>query len=278
MSARENEGSRRASLARKAFPLYGAEFIGSALLVGLGCSFGILAFGRGSPAGKLVPDVGARRAIAGFLFGSVGALLAISPVGKVSGAHLNPVVTLTFWLEDRLPGKVAVGYVLAQLAGSTLGALALRPFGAMGSSVGFGATIPGPAGPLAALVGETFATFCLVALLLLFLGHPRLRHVTPALFPPLYALLVWLEAPLSGTSTNPARTFGPGFVSGELTGWWVYLLGPLAGTLLAVGLRRAIPATRALEVRVAKVFHFSHDAYGIFTAKSSPSHRLASGQ
>ena len=86
-----------------------------------------------------------------------------------------------------------------------------------------------------------------------------------------YVLPLWhiaLEAPLSGTSTNPARSFGPGLVAGDLHGWWVYWLGPLAGTLAAVWLRKALPWARSLEIRVAKVFHFYHDPYGIFTEKS----------
>jgi aquaporin Z len=128
------------------------------------------------------------------------------------------------------------------------------------------------------VLGEASATFCLIAGLLLFVGHRRLRRFTPALFPFLYAALVWAEAPLSGTSTNPARTLGPGVVSGDLRGWWVYWVGPLVGTLAAIGLRRALPWARELEVQVAKVFHFGHDAYGIFSEKSVPSHRPTSGQ
>jgi aquaporin Z len=117
-----------------------------------------------------------------------------------------------------------------------------------------------------------------VAGLLVFVGHRRLRAFTPALFPPLYALLVWLEAPLSGASTNPARSLGPGVVAGNLHGWWIYWLGPLAGTVAAVALRRSLPWARSLEIGVAKVFHFQHDPYGILTEKSAPSQRPASGQ
>lgn len=262
----------------KAWPLWLAECVGTALLVAVGCSVVILDFGASSPVAALLPDPGLRRALTGFLFGGVGALLALSPVGKVSGAHLNPVVTLAFWLEGRLAGGVAAGYVLAQLAGGLLGALPLLLWGATGASVAYGATLPGPAGPWAAVAGEAAATFCLVAGLFLFLGHPRLRRFTPGLFPFLYAAMVWAEAPLSGTSTNPARTLGPGAVAGALGQGWVYLLGPLAGTAAAMALRKGLPWARTLEIRVAKVFHFGHDAYGIFTEKSAPSHRSAPGQ
>jgi len=162
-----------------------------------------------------------------------------------------------------MKARVAAGYAGAQLAGGILGALALRAWGGMGASVAYGATAPGAAGPWAALAGETAATFCLVAGLFLFLGRPRLRRFTPALFPFLYAAMVWLEAPLSGTSTNPARSLGPGLVAGAMGGWWIYWVGPFLGTLAAVGLRTA-PGARSLELRVAKVFHFQHDRFGVF--------------
>lgn len=253
----------------KAWPLWLAELAGTALLVGVGCSIVILDFGFGSPLVTLVPDAGVRRALTGFLFGSVGAFVALSPVGKVSGAHINPAVTLAFWLEGRMKTHLAMGYAIAQVAGGVLGALALRAWGTMGASVAFASTRPGPAGPWIATLGEAAATFCLVAGLFLFLGHQRLRPFTPALFPFLYAFLVWVEAPLSGTSTNPARSLGPGIVAGAQPGWWVYWLGPLLGTIAGVAIHRA-PWARSLEVRVAKVFHFDHDPSGVFTESGTP--------
>ncbi len=247
----------------KVWPLLVSELVGTALLVGVGCSFVVLDFGAGSPVTAVVAGAGARRALTGFLFGTVGALVSISPVGKISGAHINPVVTLAFWLHGRMRSGVALGYAAAQVAGGLLGALALRAWGRMGASVRYGATLPGSAGPWIATLGEAAATFCLVAGLFAFLGHPRLRRVTPALFPPLYAVLVWVEAPLSGTSTNPARSLGPGIAAGALDGWWVYWIGPLAGALAGAAILKA-PWARSLEIRVAKVFHFEHDRFGVF--------------
>ncbi len=256
---------RQAPTQVRAWPLWCSELVGTALLVLVGCSFVILDFGAGSPVVAALPGAGPRRALTGFLFGGVGALIAISPVGKTSGAHINPVVTLAFWLLRRLRTRVALGYVAAQLAGGLLGAVVLRAWGSLGKSVAYAATDPGPAGTWAALFGEVGATFCLVAGLLHVLGHPRLRNFAPALFPLLYAVLVWAEAPLSGTSTNPARSLGPGLVAGVMEGWWIYWLGPLLGTLLGVASLSA-PWARSLEVRVAKVFHFEHDCFGVFRA------------
>jgi aquaporin Z len=261
----------------KTWPLWLSELVGTAVLVGAGCSLVVLDFGAGSPVAAVLPGAGARRAVTGFLFGTVGALLAVSPVGKLSGAHINPAVTLAFWLHGRMRARVAAGYVVAQLAGAILGALALRGWGPMGASVAYGATTPGPAGPWIALLGEAGATFALVGGLFLFLGSRRLRRFTPLLFPVLYALLVWLEAPLSGTSTNPARSLGPGLVAGALDGWWVYWVGPLLGTLAGVALLRA-PGVRAFEVGVAKVFHFHHDRYGVFARQAARGIRAGGGR
>jgi len=241
-----------------------SELVGTALLVGVGLSVVILDFGHGSPVVAWVPDTGLRRLITGFLFGSTGALIAVSWVGKESGAHINPAVTLAFWLMGKQKAPHAAGYVLAQLAGAVLGGLPLLLWGAMGRSVAFGATTPGTGyGPGVAFLGEVVTTFALVAGLFTFLRHDRLRPFTPALFPVLYALMVFLEAPVSGTSTNPARTLGPAVVSGVWRAGWVYWAGPAVGALLGVALFR-LTWLRRVEVRVAKLYHFRHDPHGIF--------------
>jgi len=243
-----------------------AELAGTALLVAGGLSLVILDFGTGSPVLHWIPDAGARRAITGFLFGATGATIAISPLGKASGAHINPLVTLAFYLKRKLHLRHAVFYVVAQCIGAVVGCLPLLLFGAMGRSVDFGATVPGPAGALWAVAGEALTTFALVALLFFFLGGKRLRAFTPLLFPFLYALMVWLEAPISGTSTNLARSFGPAVVSGVWTSFWVYVVGPLVGTLLALWLHAA-SWLQGFEIEVAKVYHFASDRHGVFKAR-----------
>jgi len=88
----------------KPFPwsIFLSEVVGTALLVLGGLSCVILMFGEGSPLPGLLPDAGVRSAITGFLFGTIGASIALSPVGKVSGAHINPAVTFGFWLFGKL--------------------------------------------------------------------------------------------------------------------------------------------------------------------------------
>jgi aquaporin Z len=249
--------------------LLAAEFAGTAMLVAVGLSIVILSFGQGSPVIRLIPSAGWRRLIAGFLFGTTGALIAVSPLGKESGAHINPVVTLGFWLMGTLRARHALGYVLSQLTGAVVGALPLMAWGEMGSSVAFGATLPGvDYGIWWALLGEVATTFALIVGLFFFLRHRRLRPATPALFPILYAAMVFLEAPISGTSTNPARSLGPAVVSGAWHGWWVYWLGPLLGAVLGVAVYR-LAGSRWLTVEVAKVYHFGHDRYKVFRWEGS---------
>ena len=243
---------------------YVSEFIGTALLIGVGLSFVIVNFGAGSPIIALLPDAGARRALTGFLFGVTGALIAISYVGKISGAHINPVVTLSFYLKGKLSARDTAGYIVAQFAGAIAGALPLLFWGKMGRSVGFGITLPGNGDTVwSALWGETVTTAVLIIGLFIFLGHKRLRQFTPLLFPFLYTLMVWLEGPLSGTSTNPARSVGPAVVADVWTDWWIYFIGPLAGMFLGIGLHEFI-WLKQFRIEVAKVYHFGHDRYGVF--------------
>jgi aquaporin Z len=244
--------------------LYGAESAGTALLLAIGLSIVILDFAQGGIVASAVPQPGLRRLITGFLFGTTGALIALSPLGKESGAHLNPVVTLGFVLMGKLRLRHAFGYAVAQMTGAVIGSVPLLAWGRIGRSVAFGATVPGPGyGNLAALLGEVATTFLLIVALFFFLQHRRLRNFTPAIFPVLYGLMVFLEAPVSGTSTNPARSFGPALIAGDWSAWWIYWLGPLTGALLGVAACRLTSLCRA-EIEVAKIHHFAHDRYGVF--------------
>jgi aquaporin Z len=241
-----------------------SELIGTALLIAIGVSFVILDFGSGSPVIRWIPNTGARRLLTGFLFGCTGGLIAISPIGKESGAHINPVVTLAFWLKKKMTNLHASGYILAQLSGAILGSLPLLAWGAAGRNLDFGATLPGPSyGVWWATLGEVVTTFALILGLFLFLGQKPLRRFTPLLFPFLYAIMVYLEAPISGTSTNPARSLGPALISGNWTGWWVYWVGPLTGTIIALLVLNHRWLIK-FKVEVAKLYHFEHDPHGIF--------------
>ncbi len=247
-----------------------SELAGTALLVFVGLSLVILMFGAGSPMLRVLPSEGLRRLITGFLFGTTGALIALSPVGKVSGAHINPVVTLGFRLMGKLDQGVGAVYVLGQLVGACVGALPLLAWGSMGRSVAFGATLPGQGYALEiVLLGEVITTFIMVFLLAVFLGFRRIRPFTPAIFPFLYAIMVYAEAPISGTSTNPARSIGPAIISGQWHGWWIYWIGPLIGAVAAT----LACSFLAKRIEVAKLYYFDSDHDGLFRRMSGVARR-----
>lgn len=243
-----------------------SEMIGTGLLLLVGLSLVIFMFGEGSPMNRIIPNVTVRRIITGFLFGSVGGLISLSAVGKESGAHLNPVVTLGFRFYGKVDNRTSLIYILAQLTGAVLFCLPLLLWGELGRSISFGATVPG-AGykPEVVLLGEIITTFCLVFLLIMFLGFRSVRPYTPLLSPFLYAIMVPLEAAISGTSTNPARSLGPSVISGQWDGWWIYWIGPLIGGILAWRIGKRI----AKRITVAKLYHFDIDRDGYFRNISS---------
>ena len=240
------------------------EMIGTALLVFGGLSLVILTFGASSPVAAIVPSVRLRQLLTGFLFGCVGAIVTISRLGKESGAHINPAVTFGFWMMGKMKPRIALAYILAQLAGAVLGCLPLLAWGAMGRSIAFGATLPGKGYTVwAALAGEIITSFCLAATLFIFIGYRKLRRYTPAAIPFLYAIMVPLEAPISGTSTNPARTFGPAVISGEWGAWWIYWIGPLLGALASI----VVFSFLIERIEEARIYHFECDHRKLFQEK-----------
>jgi aquaporin Z len=161
-------------------------------------------------------------------------------MGAVSGAHLNPAVTFAFWLRGDFPGKRVPGYIIVQLIGASLACLFLRAvFGPIGN---LGATLPGPGvHDWQAMLIELVLTVGLVSTIL---GTAsRAQNVGPlaALGVGSYIILAGLwSSPISGASMNPARSFGPDLVLGDFSSYWVYLVGPLAGAAIAVGIAFAL--------------------------------------
>jgi aquaporin Z len=260
-------GENAGSLSVLPWQVFASELVGTALLVLVGLSLVILMFGEGSPVKGVLPSEGWRRLITGFLFGTTGALIALSPVGMRSGAHINPIVTLAFRLMGKLDLRNTLGYIMAQLSGAILGALPLLAWGSMGRSVAFGATLPGDGYPIeTVLLGEVITTFAMVAGLCVFLGFRRIRPFTPAMFPFLYAVMVYAESPISGTSTNPARSLGPAIVSGQWQGWWIYWVGPLIGSIAAC----LVCSLLAKRITVAKLYYFDSDRDRLFRRTGRP--------
>ena len=156
-------------------------------------------------------------------------------MGAVSGAHLNPAVSLAFALRGDFPWKRVPGYIIVQLIGATLACLFL--YAVFGNIQHLGATLPGPGYEnWQALLMEIVLTLGLVSVILGTASAAQNVGAIAALGVGGYIALAGLwSAPVSGTSMNPARSFGPALVSGDFSSYWVYVVGPIAGALLAVG-------------------------------------------
>ena len=178
-------------------------------------------------------------------------------MGAVSGAHLNPVVSIAFAARGDFPWRRVPGYILAQLLGAALACAFLwATFGSVGM---LGATEPGPGiSDLQAMVMELVLTLGLVSVIL---GTAsRAQNVGPiaALAVGGYIALAGLwGSPIGGASMNPARSFGPDLLIGNFAHYWAYVVGPLAGALLAVGIAYILrgpggdlPAVQAAQGRL----------------------------
>ena len=155
-------------------------------------------------------------------------------MGTISGAHLNPAVTLAFAVRGNFPWRRVPGYVVAQVVGAVLAAWFLQ---LMYGGILNGATEPTKGvSPWVAMLTEAVLTLGLVSVILGTASGARNVGINGAIAVGAYIGLVsvW-GAPVSGASMNPARSFAPELVAGNLTDYWIYLVGPIIGALIAVG-------------------------------------------
>ncbi len=157
-------------------------------------------------------------------------------MGKVSGAHLNPGVSIAFWMRRDFPGRRVPAYVVVQFGGAVLAAWFLQAV--VHVSAAYGSNYPASAStPLDAFLMETVLTLGLVSVILGTASGAQQVGLFGAIGVGSYIALAGLWAsPISGTSMNTARTLGPDIVAVDFTSWWVYVAGPLLGAVLAVGL------------------------------------------
>ena len=157
-------------------------------------------------------------------------------MGGISGAHLNPAVSIAFATRGNFPWLRVPGYIIAQLVGSTLAVLLLRAV--LGNVGMLGATEPGPGiNDWQAMVVEFVLTAGLVSTILGTASRAQNLGPISAFGVGAYIILAGLwSSPISGASMNPARSFGPDLVLWNFSSYWVYLVGPIAGALVAVGI------------------------------------------
>jgi aquaporin Z len=175
-------------------------------------------------------------------------------MGAVSGAHLNPAVSVAFALRGDFPWRRVGPYVVAQFAGAVLATLLLEALiGKQGSA---GLTLPGPGVSTGtALAWEALLTTGLVSVVLGTASGAQQLGPIAALGVGSYIILAGLfGGPVSGASMNPVRSLGPALVLGDWTSWWAYLIGPTIGAGLAVAFAHVLrgPGGGVTSIRAAQ--------------------------
>jgi aquaporin Z len=241
---------------RHHWPEYLMEAAGLGLFMISACVFATLLGHPASPVPRFIENPFVRRLFMGMAMGLTAVGIIYSPWGQQSGAHLNPSVTLTFFRLGRVEPWDTLFYVIAQfaggitgvlLAGACLGQVIAHP------SVNYVATAPGMAGVGMAFLAECVMAFLLMSMVLRVSNTARLARFTGLFAGALVATYITVEAPLSGMSMNPARTFGSAVVSQLWTALWIYFIAPPLGMLIAAELYQRQRGVHA--VTCAKLHH-----------------------
>jgi aquaporin NIP len=186
----------------------------------------------------------------GVTFGLI-VLAMIYAIGDVSGAHLNPAVTLGFFVGRRLEAKMVLPYVLNQLSGALAASLLLRALFPQHLTLGLTA----PAGPaLQSLILEIILSALLMFMIVNVSEGAKERGITAGIaVGAVIALEALFAGPISGASMNPARSFAPALVSHHFANLWIYLVAPMTGALLAVAGYRCVRKDCCSVVRNGRI-------------------------
>lgn len=192
-----------------------------------------------SPIHQLLPDSTLRRVLIGMAMGATAIVIIYSPIGQRSGAHFNPAVTLTFWRLGKIESWDALFYGVAHFLGGTLGVLlSAVVLGAIiaDPTVNYVVTTPGAEGIQVAFAAEVLISFIQMSLVLHISNTKHLGRFTGVFAGIMVATYIAIEAPYSGMSMNPARTFASAFPAHLWTAWWIYFTAPPLGMLFAAEL------------------------------------------
>jgi glycerol uptake facilitator-like aquaporin len=197
-----------------------------------------------SPISRMIPQIQAELLIVGAAVGILIAGLILSPLGRMSGGHMNPAISLAMWRFGVFPGVGVAPYIIGQLLGSVVGGVAARmvwgPVVAA-APVAYAVLQPGPGWSTTTLFTMETVSMAIIVLLVGFcLAVPRLARFVPWIVGGAIGVAIAVLGTSTGGSVNPARQFGPATLSGQTHFLWVYLFAPMVGTLLATWLRRSI--------------------------------------
>jgi len=224
------------SALRAHWPEYLIEAAGLGVFMISACFFVALLEHPASLVRQAIGSALVRRMLTGIAMGLTAISLIYSPWGKQSGAHFSPSITLTFFRLGKIEPWDAFFYIAAQFMGGTAGVLlASRILGSaiMNDNVRYAMTRPGNRGTAIAFVAELGISFLMMTMVLNISNSARLARFTGVIAGALVATYISLEAPLSGMSMNPARTFASAFPAKAFDVLWIYFTAPPIGMLLA---------------------------------------------
>ncbi len=217
---------------RRHWFLYAYEGAELAWFMVAACVATVVLFGVGSPVSHWVPNAAVRRLVMGASMGGTAVMIIHSPMGKRSGAHFNPAITLTYLWLGKIGVWDAVGYVVGQFVGGVagVGVAALLMGKALAQpSVDYAVTVPGIGGTAGAFGAEWLMASLLMGTVLWMTNRARLARFTSYAVGVLITNYVFWFAPVSGFSINPARTVGSAVWAQVWTAEWVYFVAPLVG-------------------------------------------------
>lgn len=223
------------------------------------CAFTVLLYHPASPLANSFPNDILRRASMGIAMGSTAIAIIFSPLGKRSGAHFNPAVTLTYFRLGKVAPVDAAFYIVAQFIGGTTGVLvAMQLLGPAIAEphVNYATTRPGPHGPLVAFTAELLISFVLMSVVLRVSNTTKLARWTGVFAGTLVATYITFESPISGMSMNPARTFSSALGANVWMSLWIYFVAPPIGMLLAAEVFTR--GTTRRSARCAKIHHHNN--------------------
>ena len=201
-----------------------------------------------SPISRMIPQIHAELLIVGASVGILITGLILSPLGRITGGHMNPAISFAMWRFGVFPGAGVVPYIVAQLLGSVLGVVAAcAVWGPVVAEppVAYAVLQPGPGwSTLSLFVAETLSMAVIVLLVGVSLAEPRLAAFVPWIVGGAIGMAIVMLGTSTGGSVNPARQFGPAILSGQTRFLWVYLLAPMAGAMLATWLQQALQRHR----------------------------------
>jgi len=203
------------------------------------CCFTVWLFDPAYPAPHLLPDNALRRLLMGVAMGVTAILIIHSPMGKRSGAHFNPAITMTYFRLRKIAAWDAIYYVIFQFLGGIFGvgvSAVLLGNSIAVPSVDYAITVPGTYGTAAAFFAELFMAALLMAVVLWFSNQPSLAIYTSYLVGILITFYILLFAPISGFSINPARTTASAMFAHVWTAVWLYFVAPILGMMTAAEL------------------------------------------